>query len=99
MTTGRKLLSDRHIPAYHGGGVLAKKGQRVKVINTQGQQVGDLFAFVLDDPGEYLSPDGSWSQLRRIYPVLGQPLYSNKLNPLLNLEEDTVGVHDFLLNA
>ncbi|MFQ5874623.1 MAG: DUF1989 domain-containing protein, partial [Dehalococcoidia bacterium] len=92
-------VSQVHIAAYKGGGLIVRQGQRVKVVNLQGQQVGDLFAFVLDDPGEFLSPSSTLARLRRIYPELGKPLYSNRHNPLLLLEEDNVGVHDLLLQA
>ena len=76
-----------------------RTGQRVKVIAVQGKQIGDLFAFVLGSSDEQLSPGHTRRKVASIYPVLGKPLYSNKRNPLLLLEEDTVGVHDLLSPA
>ena len=99
MSTDRELISQVHIPAMTGGGVEVRTGQRVKGIAVQGQQIGDLFAFVLDSPDEYLTPGNTRSKLMSIYPVLGEPFYSNKREPLLLLEEDTVGVHDLLAPA
>jgi uncharacterized protein YcgI (DUF1989 family) len=93
------LLSHSTIPKQSGGGVFLKRDQRVKVISPKGPQVGDLFAFKQDDPGEFLSPKITMSRLRRIYPEVGKPLYTNRFNPLLMLEEDTVGVHDLLYQA
>ena len=99
MSTGRRLVSQVHIPAMTGGSAEVRTGQRVKVITVQGKQIGDLFAFVLDTPDEYLSPGRTrWSN-KCIYPVAGKPFYSNKRNPLLVLEEDTLGVHDLLAPA
>ena len=94
MSTDRTLVSQVHIPAMTGGGAEVRNGQRVKVIAVEGQQIGDLFAFVLDSPDEHLAPGYTRSKLQSIYPVLGEPFYSNKREPLLLLEEDTVGVHD-----
>ena len=99
MSMERKLVSQVHIPAMTGGGAEVRSGQRVKVIAVEGQQIGDLFAFVLDSPEEHLAPGYTRSKLQSIYPVLGQPFYSNKREPLLLLEEDTVGVHDLLAPA
>jgi len=92
-------LSQVHIPPQSGGGMTIQRGQRLKVVNVQGKQVGDLFAFVMDSHDESLSPGHTRSKLRRLYPELGKPLYSNKRDPLLLIEEDTVGVHDLLAPA
>ncbi len=99
MSTERKLVSQVHIPEFTGGGVEVRSGQRVKVIAVKGKQIGDLFAFVLDSPEEFISPGHTRGMLQSIYPVLGKPFYSNQRNPLVLLEEDTVGVHDLLSPA
>ena len=99
MSSERQLLSKTHIPAFTGRGVVTRRDQRIKVIEVQGKQIGDLFAFVLDQPDEYLSPGHTRGKLQNLYPQLGQPFYSNKRNPLLLLEEDTVGVHDLMAPA
>ena len=99
MSIERQLVSQVHIPEMTGCGAEVRSGQRVKVIAVQGKQIGDLFAFVLDSPDEFLSPGHTRGKLQSIYPVLGKPFYSNKRNPLLLLEEDTVGVHDLMAPA
>ena len=99
MSTERQMVSQVHIPRQTGGGVEVRTGQRVKIIDIQGKQIGDLFAFVLDSPDEYLSPGHTRRKIESIYPVLNKPFYSNKRNPLLLLEEDTAGVHDLLSPA
>ena len=99
MSTERQLISQVHVPRMTGGGVEVRTGQRVKVIAVQGKQIGDLFALVLDTPDEYLSPGHTRRMVGSIYPVVGKPFYSNMRNPLLLLEEDTVGVHDLLSPA
>lgn len=95
----RRLVSQVLIPKQSGRGVFLKRDQRLKVVNPRGKQVGDFFAFRRDAADEFLSPRITMSRNRRIYPEVGKPLYSNKFNPLLMLEEDTVGVHDLLYQA
>ncbi len=56
MSTERQLVSQLHISPMSGGGAEVRTGQRVKVIAVQGKQIGDLFAFVLGSPDEFLSP-------------------------------------------
>jgi uncharacterized protein YcgI (DUF1989 family) len=92
-----RFLREVLVPAQTGRGVLLRKDQCLKVSNVQGRQVGDLFAFVMTDPEEQLSPKHTLRALGRIYPQVGKPLYSNRRRPLLLLEEDTVSVHDLLL--
>ena len=99
MSTKIQMVSQVHIPRMTGGGAEVRAGQRVKIIAVQGKQIADLFAFVLASPDEYLSPGHTRRKVGSIYPVLGKPLYSNRRNPLLLLEEDTVGVHDLLSPA
>lgn len=74
-----------------------KRGQRLKVIDPQGEQVADLLAFRKDDTGEVLSSGRSIDYASRIYLTTGDRLYSNRSTVLLEIIEDTVGRHDFLL--
>ena len=75
------------------------RDQRLKVINPKGKQVGDLFAFRREALTEFIAPAYTMTRNRRIYLEVGKPLYSNRGNPLLMFEEDTVGVHDLLYPA
>ena len=72
-------------------------GQRLKVIDPLGEQVADLLAYRRDDIGEVLSSGRSIDYASKIYLTTGDPLYSNRSNIMLQIVEDTVGRHDFLL--
>jgi uncharacterized protein YcgI (DUF1989 family) len=74
-----------------------RKGQRLTVIDPQGEQVADLLAFRQDDLNEVISSGRTLDYVSRIYLTTGDPLYSNRSNILLRIVEDTVGRHDFLL--
>ena len=73
------------------------RGQRLRVIDPEGEQVADLLAFNRADVGEALSSGRSLDYASSIYLSTGHSLYSNRSNVLLKIVEDTVGRHDFLL--
>ena len=73
------------------------KGQRLTVIDPQGEQVADLLAYNRDDIGEVVSSGRTLDYASRIYLTTGDPLYSNRSNVMLRIIEDDVGRHDFLL--
>ena len=73
------------------------KGQRLTVIDPQGEQVADLLAYNRDDIGEVVSSGRTLDYASRIHLTTGDPLYSNRSNVMLRIVEDDVGRHDFLL--
>jgi uncharacterized protein YcgI (DUF1989 family) len=74
-----------------------KRGQRLKVSDPEGEQVADLLAFNADDVDEVISSGRTLDYSSRIFLTTGDPLYSNRSNVMLRIEEDRVGRHDFLL--
>lgn len=74
-----------------------KRGDVLKVIDPQGEQVADLVAFNRHDTGEAISSGRSIDYASKIYLSTGDPIYSNRSGMLLLILEDTVGRHDFLL--
>ena len=88
------------IPARNGKAVRLRKGQRIKVINTKGQQVVDTWAFNADDLHEFMSMEHSRVAIGHIIPAIGDGLVSNRRRPILTLVEDTSGgIHDTLFAA
>jgi len=88
------------IPARKGKAARVSKGQRIKVINTKGQQVVDTWAFNADDIHEFMSMEHSHVAIGRIIPGIGDTLVTNKRRPILTLVEDTSGgIHDTLFAA
>jgi uncharacterized protein YcgI (DUF1989 family) len=74
-----------------------REGERLVVTDPQGEQVADLIAFNAHDVGEVLSSGRTLDYASKIYLSTGDPLYSNRSRVMLQIEEDTVGRHDFLL--
>lgn len=72
-------------------------GQTLTVYDPRGEQVADLLAYNRADLGEAISSGRTLDYAGRIYLTTGDPLYSNRSNVMLDIVEDTVGRHDFLL--
>ena len=73
------------------------KGQRLTVIDPEGEQVADLLAYNRADVGEAISSGRTLDYASRIYLTTGDPLYSNRSNVMMRIVHDDVGRHDFLL--
>ncbi len=93
-------METQTIPARRGKAAIVVAGQKVKVINTHGQQVVDTWAFVRHDLGEFMSMEHTRATLVKMTPAMGDHLYTNRRRPILTLVEDTSpGIHDTLLAA
>ena len=90
----------QRIPAREAVAVPMRRGQRVEVVNTHGQQVVDTWAFTTADPAEWMSMEHSRLHIGRVNPLVGDTLVTNRRRPILTLSADTSGgVHDTLLAA
>lgn len=85
------------IAACTGRGAMLATGARIAVVDVEGQQIGDLFAFGAHDALEYMSPAHTRAALARINVSVGDQLVSNRRRPMLTVIEDTSpGNHDLL---
>lgn len=85
------------IPPRSGTAFTLLKGQRLKVVDIDGEQVSDLACFNLNDKDEYISSGRTIDYEETIFLTKGNKIYSNRSNIMLEIIEDTVGRHDFLL--
>jgi len=74
-----------------------KAGERLTVTDPMGRQVADLLAFNATDVGEAISSGRTLDYASKIYLTAGDTLWSNRSTPMLDIIEDMVGRHDFLL--
>ena len=89
-----------HVPAREGRGARIHAGDRVRVIDPEGGQVADVFAFCTDDPSEYHSAEHTRVHVSRLFPAVGEQFVTNRRRPILTLEaDDSPGVHDMLCAA
>jgi len=88
------------VPARSGLAVEVAAGQRVTIIDVQGGQVGDFFAFNSDDLSEYLSASHTRAYNSRLLPIAGECFVSSRRRPILKVLADTSpGYHDMLIAA
>jgi uncharacterized protein len=87
------------IPAGYARMWRMRAGERATIAQTAGHQVGDLVAFNAADFTEFMSPSHTRRCLSAIRLTRGASLFTNHRRPILDLVEDTVGVHDFLAPA
>jgi uncharacterized protein len=88
------------VPAREGRGVRVAAGQSFRVIDVEGGQVADTFAFRADDVSEYHSAEHTRVHVNRLFPRPGEHFVTNHRRPILLLEsDDTPGIHDMLCAA
>lgn len=88
------------VPAGEGRGLRVAAGTAFRVVDVEGGQVGDLFAFSADDAGEYASASHTRPSIGRLFPRPGQTILTKLRRPILELLEDTSpGHHDTLYAA
>ena len=88
------------VPAGTGRAVRVQRGDGVRVIDVEGGQVGDLFAFAAGDPAEHLSASHTRTSTGRLFPLIGEQFVTTLRRPILTLVDDTSpGVHDMLIAA
>ena len=90
-------MTASRIPPRSGTAFRLEAGQTLKVIDPQGMQVCDLLAYNAADVREVISSGRTFDYEETIRLTTGNRLWSNRSNPLLEIVEDTVGRHDFLL--
>ncbi|MEO8464140.1 MAG: urea carboxylase-associated family protein [Gammaproteobacteria bacterium] len=92
--SGSKVI---RIPPQSGQAFPLRKGQTLRVIDPEGEQVADFFAFAADDSRCWLSSGRTIDYASTIFLTTGSLLYSNDSRPMVTIVADTAGRHDFLL--
>lgn len=87
----------KRIPPRSGVAFKMVRGQSLTVIDPLGAQVADLLAYNADDIREVISSGRTLDYAETIRLTTGSRLFSNRSNLMLQIVDDTVGVHDFLL--
>ncbi len=99
MTEQLKILRDETIePAGHFAAEI-RKGQVLRIIDLEGQQVADLVTVNADNIAEKLSVMNTISLNKQVFPGVGYVLYSDEARAMMTIVADTCGVHDMLAGA
>ena len=73
---------------------IVTKGQRLKIIDLEGQQAVDFLCYNNNDRSDRYSATNTVKVQGNVYVGLGSILYSDSGIPLLEVVEDTIGRHD-----
>jgi uncharacterized protein YcgI (DUF1989 family) len=88
------------VPAREARAVRVRPGGRVRVVDLEGGQVVDLFAFATGDVSEHASAEHTRIHVNRLFPRVGESFVTNRRRPILHFErDDSPGVHDMLCAA
>jgi uncharacterized protein YcgI (DUF1989 family) len=93
----RRMSTVHEISERSGTAFRLARGETLVVIDPRGEQVADLLAFSAEDQGEVISSGRTLDYAETLYLTTGHKLYSNRSRVMLEIVEDTVGRHDFLL--
>ena len=85
------------IKKQSGAAFKLKKGQKLKVIDPEGEQVSDMVLFNAKDRREKISSGKTLDFEESILISSGNFLWSNRSNKMVEILEDTNGRNDFLL--
>ncbi len=92
-------MTERRIISAGGGAALRlRRGDRLRILDPEGGQSGDLVA-ISPDGRERLSNGRTFDYGGTIYVSTGGVLYSDRSRPMLTIVADDVGRHDFLYSA
>ena len=92
-----KIVREWVLPPGKELGLTVKKGQVIRVIDLEGQQVVDFVCFNAHDKAEKLLIGGTIIRNKSVFIKKGHSLYSQYVNKMFTIIEDTCGVHDLLL--
>jgi uncharacterized protein YcgI (DUF1989 family) len=88
------------IAAQTGRSFQVARGEYIRVIDPEGQQVADLWALTTDGEIDWLSTSQTRDITERLFPSIGESFYSYNAKPMLTLVEDeSSGPHDMLFPA
>lgn len=86
------------VPARQGRAVRVAKGQTIRIVNTHGTQVCDMWAFNANSMNEFMSMEHLRAWVDRVNPLPGDAMVTNHRRAILTFKTDTsVGVHDTLI--
>ena len=94
MTTNKGPMIERvNLQPHTGGSGTLKKGQTLRIIDVEGQQVADFVSVKRDDPSEYLDcVYTSWNLGRYMWRE-GDPIRTNLMNDMWTITDDKTANH------
>jgi uncharacterized protein len=87
-----------HVPPREGRAVTVPEGGVVRIVDRDGGQVADMWAFNAHDVREHLSAMHTRAGVDRLFPLVGEAFLTTRRRPILIFErDDTPAIHDMLI--
>jgi urea carboxylase-associated protein 1 len=99
MSSSIKAAIDEVVPAGEPWMGVIRRGQKMRIVDLEGNQAVDTLFYNAADTAEHYSAQDTIQAQRRIYLTTGSVLLSNRGRPMLRIEDDTCGRHDTLGGA
>ena len=90
---------DAHVPARAPFDAVVRAGQRLRIIDLEGNQAADCLFYDMEDDRERYSAADTMAAQKNIFLVPGTVLYSNRRRPMLTLTATDVAYHDTIGGA
>jgi uncharacterized protein len=93
------IVRDEMLPARGRTAFTVERGQTVRVVDVDGQQVADFVCFRRPDTAEKLSVHNTALIQGTIHISTGHRLLSDRCGTLMTITDDTCGLHDLLAGS
>ena len=93
------MANEITIRGGHARRIEVDAGELLEIVNVEGRQICDFFAFARDDIREHLSPAHTRGELLSVALGRGDRLFSVRRRAMFEIVEDTVGRHDMIFPA
>jgi len=89
-----KLVYARDVPAEAPWSHIIRRGQTLRIIDSEGQQAVDALLYCVENPAERYSAQDTLRMQRSAYVGLGTALVSNNGRVMARITADSCGQHD-----
>jgi urea carboxylase-associated protein 1 len=93
------IVLDEVIPARAGWASVVKRGDRLRIVDLEGNQAVDFLVYDADDHRQRYSAANTIAAQRNIFLVAGTTLLSNEHTPMMDIVETTCAYHDTIGGA
>jgi urea carboxylase-associated protein 1 len=97
--TGPTLVRDEIVPARAPWSCVVRRGQRLRIIDLEGNQAVDFLLYSLGDDTERYSAQDTIAAQRNIFLRTGSVLLSSQGAPMMTITDTSVAYHDTIGGA
>lgn len=94
MAQTETILHDEIVPARRPWSRVIEKGQRLRIVDSEGSQAVDFLCYNADDTAERYHAPNTIKAAGAISLTAGHTLYSDLARPIFKITVDTYGSHD-----